>query len=456
MAEQSDDLQLGGFNDTIELRLGGDIIRIVEDYEVKVSILQQPAAFTLRLGWSATAAEILKKYPPGTPFELWCGPVCLQSGLVYSRGQPSAQYTQVEIKGRDYLAVLFDDDVQAEYTFTEKTYYALTRKILNVVGLKEDLGDGQGGRTRFVLYDSFDADRKLATNVKAKPRNGKQLIQQIETGATSGQGKLVYQTPKADIGVSWFQFLQEQYRPAGLFLWATGTGNFVLARPRADQEPAYHIYRARGQIREQGNIKDCKFQDDTTQRHAACIVYGRGGHGKNGRGQIQGYWVDDEMTGYGFQNVRVVNDHDVISKEQADYVARRFISEERRNGWQLEYTVAGHRKPNLAGTGLATWTPDSTVVVDDEELNIHGKFYIESVTYRRKPETTTTFTLMRPEDLQFADMLNESSSKKSSGSKPTPKTTKPAKSVAEVAEQFVRENFSTPAGPPDLLEGLRR
>lgn len=422
MAVTVEDLALGGFNDTMSLRLANDEIKICEDYEVKVSILQQPAAFTLRLGWSGTAAEILRKYPPRTPFELWCGNVCLQSGFIYSRGQPGAQYTQIELKGRDYLSVLFDDDVQAEYTFTDKTYYALTRKVLNIAGLKEDLGDGQGGRTRFVLYDNNDNNRQVLTSVKAKPKNGKQLIQQIETGATSGQGQLVYQTPKADIGVSWFQFLQEQYKLKGLFLWATGTGNFVLAYPRADMEPSYKIFRARGQLIETGNIKDVRFQDDTTQRHSACIVYGRGGHGKDGRGQIQGFWVDTEMTGYGFNNVRVVNDHDCHTNEEAEFAARRFIAEERRAGWQLEYTVAGHRKPNAQGTGIATWSPDTTVQVDDQELNIHGKFFIESVTYRRKPETTTTFTLMRPEDLQFADGLNEKKAGKKPG-KPVPKTT---------------------------------
>lgn len=425
MAEFADDLQLGGFNDTISLRLGNDEIKIAEDYEVKVSILQQPSAFALRLGWSATAAEILRKYPPRTPFELWCGNVQLQSGLTSSRGQPDATFTQVEIKGRDYLAVLFDDDVQAEYTFTDKTYFALTRKVLDIVGLKENRGDGQGGRTKFVLYDNFDADRQLLSSVKAKPKNGKQLIQQVETGATSGQGKLVYQTPKADIGVSWFQFLQEQYKLAGLFLWATGTGNFVLARPRADTEPAIKIYRARGQLREQGNIKQCRYVDDTTQRHSACIVYGRGGHGKDGRGQIMGYWVDQEMVAYGYNNVRVVNDHDVHTNEEAEFAARRFIAEERRNGWQLEYTVAGHRKPNAKGTGLATWSPDTTIEVDDNELDIRGKFYVESVTYRRRPETTTTFTLMRPEDLVFAEALYEGKAQKKPAA-PTPKTT-PAK-----------------------------
>lgn len=414
-----DDLALGGHEDTISLRLGNDEIKIAEDYEVKVSILQQPAAFTLRLGHSSTAAELLKRYPPRTPFELWCGPVCLQSGFTDSRGQPDSAHTQIEIKGRDYLAVLFNDDVQAEYTFTEKTYFALTRKVLNICGLPADNGDGMGGRTRFVLIEDNDSNRELATNVKAKPKNGKQLIQQIETGATSGQGQLVYQVPKADIGVSWFQFLQEQYKLAGLFLWATGTGNFVLARPRADQDPFYKLYRARGQLVELGNVLKCRYQDDTTQRHSACIVNGRGGKGKGGRGQIQGYWVDQEMVGYGFQNVRVVNDDDVLTKEQADYAARRFISEERRNGWQLEYTVAGHRKPNLQGTGLATWTPDTTVLVEDHELDIHGKFYVESVTYRRKPETTTTFTLMRPEDLQFAEGLFEQ--KKAAKKPPKPK-----------------------------------
>lgn len=407
------DLELGGFEDTVLLRLGSGTsdavnVKIAEHYEIKVSVLQQPAAFTLRLGSGETAAEILKRYPPGTPFALFIGAAGhrsqIQSGVVYSRGAPSGKYTQVELKGRDHLARLYDDEVQAEYTFPDKTYFDLTRKVLNVVGLKETTEDGA---PKFALYSNNDNNRQLISRVAtAKPINTGNLVEQQETGATAGAGKVVYQTIKTRVGTRWYDFLQQQYKLAGLFLWASGEGNFVLAQPRADQPPSYKILRQRGQIRDFGNIVECRFQDDVTNRHSAVIVHGRGGVGAGGRSKIFGSWTDPEMTGYGFDNVRTIHDDDVKSDREAEYLARKTIAEERRAGWQLEYTLSGHIIPSILGkNSTAVWCPDMVCRVDDEELDIHGNFYIEHVTFARGPETTTTVTLMRPEDLVFADHL---------------------------------------------------
>jgi prophage tail gpP-like protein len=417
----------------VSLRLGGDLVAIAESYEVKTSVLQQPAAFSLRLGSDATAAQILKRYPPRTPFELWIGETRVQSGYIYERGQPSAKYTQIELQGRDYLAVIFDDDFRVEQTFTDKTYFGLTRRILDIAGLKETTVNG---RPRFALEGNNDNNRELLTRLPkgrspahtpAEPKTETGALQAIfptraagqrtkvlveettvnfPTSAGSGAGRMVYETIKARVGISLYEFLREQYRLAGLFLWATGDGNFVLARPNANQEPAYSIRRARGNLPLPGSIIDCRFRDSTTQRHSSCIVHGRGGAGVDGRHKLTGHYVDDELTAYGFTNVRVVHDDDVRNQQQADYVARRTIAEERRAGWQLEYTVSGHRTPSPQATGgLATWTPDTVVYVDDEELDIHGNFYLEAVTYSRSPETTTKLTLMRPEDLVFAEKL---------------------------------------------------
>jgi prophage tail gpP-like protein len=402
------DLQVGGYADTVLIRLGDDDLKIVENYEVKVSVLQQPAAFTLRLGSGETASQILKRYPPGTPFALFVGAAGhrsqIQSGRIYSRGAPSGKHTQVEIKGRDHLAALFDDEVQFEYTFPDKTYYELTRKVLNVVGLTERTEDGA---PKFALYSNNDNNRQLVSRVPtAKPQAKGELVEQKETGATSGAGKLVYQTLKTSVGTRWYDFLQQQYKLAGLFLWATGEGNFALAQPRADQPPAYKILRQRGQLRDHGNILECRFQDDVTNRHAMIIVHGRGGSGKNGRGKIFGHYTDKEMVAYDLHNVRTVHDEDIKSDQEAKYLARKLVAEERRAGWQLEYTMSGHIIPSVvAKDSTAVWCPDMVCRVDDEELDIHGNFYIEAVTFSRSPETTTTVTLMRPEDLVFADKL---------------------------------------------------
>lgn len=455
------DLELGGYQDQVRLRLGSEDLKIVESYEVKVAVLQQPGAFSLRLGWSKTAAELLKRYPPGTPFELYIGPTLVMSGLTYGRAQPSSNYTQIELKGRDYLAVLFDDEIQREYEFTDETYFKLTRKILNVVGLKEAVGDGQGGPTRFVLYDNNDNNRAVVSRVKAKPRSKGEVIELIPTGATTGAGKVFYKSLKSRTGTRWFDFLQEQYKFVGLFLMATGSGNFALFRPRADMDAVCSITRQRNMLRKPGDAISCRFQDDTTMRHSSYIVYGRGGAGKEGREQIIGTYVDEEMVAYGFRNVRTVTDDDCKSNKEADYIARRTCAEERRAGWQLTYTVSGHTYPSKFAKGsYGVWVPDTVCRVDDDELDIHANFYVEAVTFKRSPETTTEITLMRPQDLIFADKLFDQSANVGGAIKKGKRPEGAAESAfAEArrvaAEKFVAENYGTKAGPPDIIAGFR-
>jgi prophage tail gpP-like protein len=114
------------------------------------------------------------------------------------------------------------------------------------------------------------------------------------------------------------------------------------------------------------------------------------------------------FKGEDFQPLHVHDTH-AKTEQQAAAMARRKIAEANRNGWQLNYTLAGHTAPSLIGGGdsRAVWTPDTMVEVDDDELGIRGLFYIESVTHTRGPHTESTVHLMRPEDLIFADPGSE-------------------------------------------------
>jgi prophage tail gpP-like protein len=386
-----DDLQVGGHEDTVRLRLADQDLRLGKSYEVRTSVLQQPSAFSIRLGWSANAAELLSKFPPNTPFELKIGRSKIMSGVTYGRSQPSAERTEIEIKGRGYLSRLYDDEVEDDKKYTEKTYYALTRKVLDEAGLTEQAD-------KFKLIDNNDGNREVVTQVPVKGRK-KQAVRQVETGATSGTGELVYQTIEGKVGKKRIEILNEAYKLAGLFLWETGDGNFVLSRPTADLAPGYAINRARGKLREQGDVIACEFSDDVTERHARYIVYG-----KNGPKGVRGEYVDEEMVSYGFDHVHIWEDPDVKNKEQADFVARKACADARRAGWSLSYTVSGHIRPSLANPGKqAVWSYDMTSKVADDILNVHDNFYIEEAIYRRNPQTTTQLKMMRPQDLVWAD-----------------------------------------------------
>lgn len=421
--------ELGGAHDTIGLKLGGVDIKIAESYEVKVSILQQPSAFSIRLGSDGTAADLLSMAAPGTPFELSIitggTPRIVSSGLVDARGVPSGQYTQVEIRGRDYLAQLFDSYVIEEQSFPQKTFYELTRAVMDQVGLTTDKGH--------FLQSINDINRQLLTGVHVDARSSTEIGAELFTGSMTGTGELVYRTMKAQLGVRYYDFLQQQFKLAGLFLWASPDKTFVLSRPSALQPASFNLFRSRsGERSSTGlstNIIDCRFNDDTAMRHTQATVYGRSGGGRKGVEICRGTFVDDEMFNYSDANLPpgaapgsgyiknvVVHDADVKSQAECEYVARRMLSDERRAGWQLEYTVAGHQVPSVnSATGTANWGPDTVVRVDDIELhhpsdpslNFKKNFYIEAVTYSSNPQKTTKLTLMRPGDLLFATSLQE-------------------------------------------------
>jgi len=53
------------------------------------------------------------------------------------------------------------------------------------------------------------------------------------------------------------------------------------------------------------------------------------------------------------------------------------------------------------------WAFDTIVDVDDDEFDIHGPMYIADVTHQRGPETSTTLTLMRPDDVLYGDPTDD-------------------------------------------------
>jgi prophage tail gpP-like protein len=396
-------------------------VAICESYEVKISVMTQPSAFTLRLGWSDTARELLQLAIPGSLFELSVSGVLIQSGIIDSRGVPSSDSTVVEIKGRDFMRKLMNCHVEEDIEFKEKTYYDLTRHVMNIVGLeKHELVAGNGANRRAVTGTNLEA-------VKTEDQ-----VRVIETGLPSpGGSKLEFKSLKARVGERWYDWLQDKYKLAGMFLWCAGDGKFILATPQPSVLPLYPLVRQRGVARNTVNIISHTFRDDCTNRHAQYIVYGRFGHGKAGRNKITGEYVDSEMVLRGFTDVITYHDPDVATTEQAEHLAKRYASEERRAGWNLDYTVAGHRVPSLFGD-VAIWGPDTTAQVQDDELGIEGDHYIESVTFAMNPQKTTKIELIRPEDLLYLAEMNPEAKKKASGAL---SATKDASSKKEAAQQ---------------------
>jgi prophage tail gpP-like protein len=114
------------------------------------------------------------------------------------------------------------------------------------------------------------------------------------------------------------------------------------------------------------------------------------------------------MIVYGFPRSRAATQRvDTVSTaDQAEFLARKMIADQRREGWSLSYTVTGHTVPALNGrtaSDRAVWCVDSCVEVDDNEYGIAETLWISDVTLRRDGSGTyTDLTFCRLTDLVFA------------------------------------------------------
>jgi prophage tail gpP-like protein len=393
-----------GVDDLVRLVLGGTTIAIAERWDIRESILSQPPAWSIQLGWSDVAKQLIQSYPPGTPAQLFIGSALQFTGVTEARGadQPPGGGTTVIIRGRDRLKVLFKSSVRAEISCNVTTYADLVWFALQQVGL---VPMGSGKADPNILVRSNAANRSIKAGVPVTEILPHRTVQQIldDTGLGGPNVGVVNTTPQAKIDETWYRFLRRHLDVAGLFLWAAADGTYVLSTPNADQKPTYRLDRLIGQPNNAGaNVVGVSFEDNTEQRHSEAVIYGRGGGRIAGRGKSKGDFVDAEIQGYGFDEPIVFRNRHVNCGAEASYFARRKIGEERRSGWHLEYTVSGHSLPFIDGPSQrAVLVPDTVVLVHDEELGFDGPFYIESVVRKRDPKTTTTIRLMRPEDLVF-------------------------------------------------------
>lgn len=377
-----------GKQDEVTLRLAGDETLLVQSYQIKASVLTQPAAFSMRLGWSDAVAKLLKKYPPGTPFELRINDVLVQTGRL-DGVSVSSQASQIQVKGRDVLAELHDHYVEQEFSITDGTYGEITRKCLEAVGL----GDAE-------LAFSNRANRRVVTGGHDPELASPPSADALKLSGGEGSG-IVKNYAQAKLGERYFEFLRRHLDRAGLFLWAAADGSFVLSEPNAKQRPLYQLSRIHASPYPASILSE-SYSNDTTGRYASCRVYVRAGGRKHARSTAAGAHVDQEMVGWGFTKTMVLRDADADSPRKAEFLARRKIAEQRRAGFRLSYKVYEHTTGATTG-GKAIWAPDTLVAVRDEKLGFDRAFYIEGVTFDSAPEQTTTLDLLRPEDLVFSD-----------------------------------------------------
>lgn len=390
--------KIGEIADRVRLKLKHEDVLITENYSVKSSIFSQPAEFTLRLGHGKVAAELIKRYQPGTHFELLIGDVPQFTGVI---DDPSADDnvggTEFTLRGRDASAPLHDDHIDSERRFKSDTYLDLFKFQLEAVGL--------GDRT---VATSNRANRKIKGGVPIRELAPViRTVEEILTGASGksagGSAGIVHQEIMAHLDERRYEFLQRYFQLVALFMWADANGNFVLSEPNVNQQPTSSIIRRVGMSRQETNVTSAYWQNFTHNRYTFYEVYGRGAGGKNSHAKAIGRYVDEEMKAWGFVKRKVRRSQNAKTHEQANFLARRLCAEDRRNGSQLKYTVAGHTTPFTGGNQRAVWIPDTVHVIDDDIFDIHDTMYLTDCTYAGSASgTTTELIFQRKEDQIWA------------------------------------------------------
>jgi prophage tail gpP-like protein len=394
----------------VRLLVGGREIR-PKKYEIQRNVFTQPCAFAFTIGDAKTAVELVNSVPPNEKFELYIDETLVFVGLtdgVTSQGA-AGNGTELSIRGRDMMSPLLGACAQSEETLTEITYAELAEHALKAV-----LGEGAG----FALIHTNDANRKAVTAAKAPTSSrtaharavGTEVLIGIAAGGTGGvvaptasapatpPAQAPSRTIKIALGEAWYQsVLKPEFDRAGLNMMATGDGNYFLGAPDTTQRPSLKLVRCLSTDDGPSNILAHDFAFETTSRHSSYAVNFRSGGGSTPRKGAGGSIDDEEMKVLGIRRPWVAKDEKIKTVGQADQYVRRKMCDERRSGFSLVYTIRGHSVPGPSGEGIIP-APDTTVEVDDDELDIHTTMYVEAVQMTGFPQLTR-LTVCRLSDI---------------------------------------------------------
>lgn len=404
---------LGGIHDEVTLTIGGvGTTRIAESYEVKQAIFTQPCGYAIRLGSSDTARKLLSYATPNTPTELHINGLLQQTGWIDGPDLTSSAQagTTVTVHGRDALAFVTDPYIEADRSFGNLSLGELTDEVLGVCV----------PRTYALIYTNA-ANRKGLSGASSISVTAPDDIRAALTAPKAKQHT-------AKFGQKWWEFLKKEHDEAGVFLWADAAGDFILAQPNGSQSPIARIAREYGKTRNTVSVSNYSYRNSTVGRFSSYEVRSRGGGkssaaiaapnappdikpaligsgGSSGRKQHAGKFFDDEMVAWGFNRPWTHIHAHATDPKRCEFYARRECAKRRAESWNLTYTVAGHSTVSLDGGSRIVWAVDTIVEVVDEIIGVRGNFYVESVTFRRGPDgTSTELSLLRPADLVFGEV----------------------------------------------------
>ena len=186
----------------------------------------------------------------------------------------------------------------------------------------------------------------------------------------------------------------------------TGDGpTFVLTEPNTQQPAMYRVTRRRGLLRNEVNVISASKK--TTSRSGPPNTPSTGARAITRRAAADRGHLPRQRDARVLrltrgQKRKTARVDSVQSIAEAKNLAWRMRADDRRDGYNITYTVSGHTIPALNGrtaNDRAVWCVDTVVDVVDDEYGIYGPMYLEEVQFQRDGGgTRTTLSLIDPAD----------------------------------------------------------
>ena len=426
--------------DVVELVLAGETIITAKEYSIGLAVMQVPNDFSIVIGTGTSALALMRKYPAGTPFVLKINGIVQFMGWTDGFERPKGEHTEIRITGRDRMAHIITDCVEHDRTFTNATFEDIARAMITGSGItdykldfdaraqaKAITGTPIVEETKVYEKQLLDFNQAFAIDASGFPpgtdlnfapfdvRTKEEITVDVEKVVKKIKGYKAEKPIEWKAGTTFYAAGKKEFDRGGLFFRGgvdpsgKQPNTFLLAEPNAAQEPLFGLVTTREPNPADNliNVIPPHITDSVVGRHAKYIIRGRTGGGKDGRKQVEGVFVDEQMAELGFSTRFGAEDENAKTNAQALYLARKRCTEARRQHRVFTYHMPRrHTGPLLRDPSRrAILAPDIDVSLRDDEHGMLGVFYVERVRHMASANgpTGTDITLMVPEDLVYGD-----------------------------------------------------
>ena len=439
-------------SDDVELviKTTGETLKFWTQYTYDQDFTTPTVAFSFTIADKPIVKEYYEKLAPGTLVTLVINGKAQCTGYVDSRSlKPGRDGTTLQIAGRDAISPLCDASVDPLYQFSEKTTLNdVFNKVTKPFGIYR-LVSTTDVSNRSVITGNLAAN---TSTYYSPPTTQQGRINADAAGGATVQTvqaqriKLGEYDPtkprflknfdpnqiKPHPGEGCYEFLNRLCKRFRLGLWVSALGDeLIVDEPNFKQAPIYTIAR-NGKF---NNVLEGSLDDTTTDQPSIIVATGIGANSitpwtklkcmmvneltafdSNGRMYDEVTKLIEERKKKGWQLLPLrpelrnfagrftsrvfkpmfYHDDESRTPGQLEGQVRHEMAQRQGKAITLKYKVFGHTQNDIP------WCVNTMVMVDDNELDIHGPMWLKSRTFTKsRSGTFTDLTLIPPYTLMF-------------------------------------------------------